>query len=89
MPTIYKTKDGTLTGFVPGVGLIVDGKITVPEGVVIENANFEKVEGSQFQNAPAAPSASNPLQQGIPQVDPQTPREASTSSANQINKESN
>ena len=61
----YKTKDGTLTGFVPGVGQIVDGKITVPDGVVIENANLVKIDETSPQpaapTAPAAPVASQPV----------------------------
>lgn len=59
--TTYKTKDGSKTGFVPGVGEIVDGKLTVPDGMTIENANLEIVEDQPSPTAPAAPVASNPV----------------------------
>ena len=61
MPAVtYRTKDGTKEGFVPGVGPIVDGRITVPEGTVLENANLERIEDQpQPQPHPqAAPAAS-------------------------------
>lgn len=50
----YKTKNGQMTGFVPGVGEIVDGKIEGPDN--LESANLEKVE-SQTQVASPAPVA--------------------------------
>lgn len=37
----YKTKDGTLDGFVPGAGAIVDGFIT--SAFKLENPNLEFV----------------------------------------------
>lgn len=54
----WETIDGTQTGVVIGAGVIADGKITVPEGTVIENANLRKVEQAA---APAVPVASTPL----------------------------
>jgi hypothetical protein len=86
MPQTYKTKDGTQSGFVVGVGQIVDGKIEVPDGVIIENANLVKVE-DQPQTAPAAPVASNtpvnPMQ-NAPMDQPSPPQ-----SIQNVNKESN
>lgn len=38
---IYQTKDGSKTGFVPGVGEIVDGKIEGPDN--LESPNLEKM----------------------------------------------
>jgi hypothetical protein len=57
--TTYRTKNGQKTGFVPGVGVIADGTITVPDGMILENANLELVEDQQpSQAAPAAPAPS-------------------------------
>lgn len=47
----YKTKDGTKTGFVPGIGAITDGSIT--SHVLIESPNLELVHTDEA--APAAP----------------------------------
>lgn len=62
--TLYKTKNGQMTGFVPGVGEIVDGKIESP--VKLEG-NFEKVTEAPQTPAPAAPVAS-PTPAPTPQV---------------------
>jgi hypothetical protein len=51
---LYKTKNGMLTGSVPGVGEIVDGLIEGPDN--LEGPNLVKVD--QPQVAPAAPVAS-------------------------------
>ena len=75
----YKTKDGSQTGFVPGVGAIVDGLLkNAPDN--LENANLVKVETPipSQPPAPAAPAAS-------PSVNP-APMPA-TPTANPINKE--
>jgi len=61
MCALYKTKDGTKTGFVPGVGDIVNGKIEGPEN--LESANLVRVDEQTpppQQTAPAAPAASIP-----------------------------
>lgn len=50
----WETIDGTQTGVVIGAGEIVNGKLTVPAGTVIENANLRKVAAV----APAAPVVS-------------------------------
>ena len=86
MSRSYKTKNGEKEGFVPGVGQIVDGKITVPDGVTIENANFELVqESSESQAAPVAPPASTtPTPTAVPPVSPQQPAPVQpTQTANQ------
>jgi len=55
--TIFQTKNGAKTGFVPGVGAIVDGKIEGPDN--LENPNLAKVEEKeQLPVVPVAPSAS-------------------------------
>jgi hypothetical protein len=41
---VYKTKDGSQSGFVVGFGAITNGQIEVPDNAVIENANLELVE---------------------------------------------
>lgn len=81
--TKYKTTNGVQTGFVPGVGEIVDGIIEAPENWQ-HGANFEKVVETPKQEQPtvalAAPAASpapqtqgvnpNPPNQGVtPQVE--------------------
>ena len=95
----YKTKDGSQTGIVPGVGIIANGQITVPDHVVIQNANFELVmeKAEQTANtppaAPVAPGASsmvaNPVTLDTVASSPvaQTPTAAPTSQpANQETK---
>jgi len=64
----YKTKDGTQTGVVPGVGEIVNGLLkNAPAN--LENPNLELVTESQpaqkttQSNAPVAPVASIPVQE--------------------------
>lgn len=69
MPQIYKTKDGTQTGFVPGVGEIVNGLLTVPDGIVIENANLEKIEPEKLEE-PSQPQASAAPAAPAPSVSP-------------------
>lgn len=64
----WKTKNGVQTGFVPGVGEIVNGEIEASENW---NApNFEKVT-SQIQAAPAAPVPPAPLVNPTPPQNPQ------------------
>lgn len=65
----YETKDGTTTGFVPGYGAIVDGKITTekyiesPNLVLQDNAESEQAEPGQIigvasqQNPEQSPTA--------------------------------
>lgn len=48
----YKTKDGQQTGFIPGVGAIVDGEIT--SDTPIENPNLMIVR-DQTGEAPVVP----------------------------------
>lgn len=61
----YKTKDGSSTGFVPGVGAIVDGQIS--SDTPIESPNLQLVNdvaGAEPQPAPIVATASqqNPNQ---------------------------
>lgn len=76
----YRTKDGTKTGFIPGLGVIVDGVITVPDEIVIENANLEKVTEAPApatQAAPAEPATPSPAPAAAPATPPAaTPQEA-------------
>lgn len=56
---LYKTTNGQLTGFVPGVGAIVDGKIETDQ--VLESSNLQAVEAA-VPVAPAVPVvSSNPV----------------------------
>lgn len=73
MTKTYKTRNGQQTGFVPGAGVIVDGKITVPDDVVLEG-NFEEVKQTDQtdQAAPVAPAAT-PTQPPVPTPPPQPP----------------
>jgi hypothetical protein len=65
----YKTKNGQLTGFVPGVGEIVDGLIhNAPEG--LESANLVRVEEEPAKAAPVAPA---PAAAPVPAPTPTAP----------------
>lgn len=54
----YKTKDGTKTGFIPGVGEIVDGEISSPvelESPNLELADAAPIVGTASQQNPNQP----------------------------------
>jgi len=105
MPQVYRTKNKIQTGFVPGVGEIVNGLLTVPDGIVIENANLEKIEPEKVEEpslpqASAAPAAPAPSVSPVPSVPatpvsvPVTPPQTTpvtqpTPPAEQVNKENN
>jgi len=56
----YKTKDGSTTGVVPGIGVIVDGFITSP--VKLESGNLELVTDGQDAPIVGTASQQNPEQ---------------------------
>jgi hypothetical protein len=69
----YRRKDGQkVNGFVPGAGEVVDGVITVPDGIVFENAAFEKAETQvEVKTTPVAPVVVQPAPQ-TPTVNQET-----------------
>lgn len=89
MSQTYQTKDGTQDGFVPGVGQIVGGKITVPDGIVLENANLELVvDQPQPQAAPVAPAATPSATPVTLTTSPVAPQPAPAPEQQTVNKES-
>lgn len=63
---IYETKDGSKTGFIPGVGEIVDGKLSTDK--FIESPNLRLISDGTEQPAPVVGTAS--------QQNPDQPKQA-------------